>query len=98
MITILFNGILSIVSWVVSWVFSLIDTILPIFPDLTIYSDEINLFWDKIFSIFGHFRSIFLIDSHHLKLIVLILTIKFTYKPTIYLIKIIIKWFKALKL
>lgn len=102
------KGVVNLLfQWIIGAIITLLSTLLDaiftvfgsfVFPDFQNYASVINDFWNYVFQFIGWFRSAFLIDSYSFNLIVIILTLKLTYKPLVSLIKMFIGWYKNLKL
>ena len=87
---------IGIVFTVLDGIFSLIGNIT--IPEFSTYSQYLQNFWDLCFQFVGYFRSIFLIDSFSMNLIILSITIRYLSKPTIAIIKMVVNWWDKLKL
>lgn len=91
----LFSWIFSILSFIIYYILDTLFQLLPSdLPTYTTLSTYLHNFWDLVFSFIGWFRSAFLIDSFSMYLIILILTIRFTYKPILSIYKMIVNWIK----
>lgn len=90
----LFNWILSILIWVVSWFINLLVSVIPItrMPDLTGATQTLTWFWEYAFSYLGWLCNALCLTPRHISLIIDILTLKYLAKPTITIIKIAINW------
>lgn len=88
--------ILTVIGFFLDVIFSLFgDFALPIFDQN--YAQYIKEFWDLCFQFVGWFRSAFCIDTFSWNLIVTMLVIRLTYKPTISIVKMFIEWYNKLK-
>lgn len=88
--------ILTVIGFFLDIIFSLFgDFALPIFDSS--YAQYIKDFWDLCFQFVGWFRSAFCIDTFSWNLIVTMLVIRLTYKPTISIVKMFVEWYNKLK-
>lgn len=94
-------------SWLASLIVnafaSVLDLIFNLFGGLDLpiidnFSNFLVNLWDKIFEIFGYFRSALLLDTFEMNIIITILTIRILYKPIVSVIKMFVGWFSKLKL
>ena len=67
-------------------------------PSISNYLDTLKDFWDLVFQFIGYFRSIFLIDSISMNIIVYCLILKLVYKPGIAIYKMMVSWFGKVKI
>lgn len=99
----LFQGLIQGVANTFIFMFTfLLDLVLTLFgewtfPNFSTYSQFLINFWDLVFQFVGYIRSIFLIDAFSMNIILTILLIRLTYKPTISVVKWFISWFSHLK-
>ena len=89
----LFTGI---VAAILDGIFAIIGNVN--LPTFSTYAQYLQDFWDLCFQFVGYIRSIFLIDSFSMNLIILSITIRYLSKPTIALIKMVVHWWDKLKL
>lgn len=66
-------------------------------PGLDTFFGVIENFIDFIFGWVNYIRSVFLIDSFCINIIILILTMKFIIRPAITGIKMLLKWWHTVK-
>lgn len=87
---------IGIVEAVLDGIFAIIGNVN--LPQFSTYAQYLQDFWDLCFQFVGYIRSIFLIDSFSMNLIILSITIRYLSKPTIALIKMVVHWWDKLKL
>lgn len=99
MIVKIFNFIISILVWLVSFLINICLQVLPsgITPDLTNVTNAINTFWDYAFSYMSWICNALCLSPLHIRLIIDILTIRYLAKPLITVVKIVINWFWGAK-
>lgn len=90
----LFNWILSIVIWIVSFFINLLVSVIPVvqMPNLTGATQVLEAFWEYVFSYMSWICNALCLSPTHINLIIDILTIKYLAKPTITIIKMAINW------
>ena len=87
---------IGIVEAVLDGIFAIIGNV--DLPNFSTYATYIQSFWDLCFQFVGYIRSIFLIDSLSMQLIILSITIRYLSKPSIAVIKMVVGWWDKLKL
>lgn len=89
-----FNWVLSIIIWLLSFVLNIVFSVLPIaqMPNLTGATNVLNSFWEYVFSAFSWVCNALCLSPIHINLIIDILTIKYLAKPTITIVKILLNW------